>query len=77
MKTMVTTIAAIFLTALPAFAAAGTRQDHSGLVVWVFLGFCALIVVAQLVPAFLMMLGFVKGVTKDREFAPDEAQNKS
>ena len=30
--------------------------------VWVFLGFCALIVVAQVIPAVLLMTGMVKGV---------------
>lgn len=34
-----------------AWASAGGREDHSPLVVWAFLGFCALIVVAQLLPA--------------------------
>lgn len=33
-----------------ALAANGTRTDNSSLVVWLFLGFCALIVVAQLLP---------------------------
>jgi len=34
-----------------AFAGDGGRNDHSSLVVWSFLGFCALIVIAQLLPA--------------------------
>lgn len=74
MKMTMATISAVLFSVLPAFAAEGTRQDHSGLVVWVFLGFCALIVVAQLVPAVLMMVGFAKGIGKDREFAPQEAK---
>lgn len=48
--------------ASPAFAAG--REDHSGIVVWAFLGLCGLIVVAQLVPAILVLLGAVKGVTQ-------------
>jgi len=32
-------------------AAANLREDRSSAVVWVFLGFCALIVIAQLLPA--------------------------
>lgn len=47
--------------ASPALAA-GTRPDHSGILVWGFLGFCALIIVAQLAPAVLMMFGLAKGV---------------
>lgn len=46
-----------------AFAAAGAREDSSGIFVWVFLGFCALIVVAQVIPALLLMFGMAKGVT--------------
>ena len=34
-----------------AFEATGGREDHSSLVVWAFLGFCALIVIAQLLPS--------------------------
>ena len=45
-----------------AFAASGAHEDNSGIFVWVFLGFCALIVVAQIVPAVLLMTGMVKGV---------------
>lgn len=45
-----------------AFAAAGVREDSSGIFVWVFLGFCALIVVAQVIPAVLLMVGMAKGI---------------
>ena len=53
--------------------AAGAREDHSGIVVWVFLGFCALIVIAQLVPAVLLMTGLIKGVAAPREAAEQKA----
>ncbi len=46
-----------------AFAASGAREDSSGIFVWIFLGFCALIVVAQIVPAILLMFGMAKGIT--------------
>lgn len=62
--------------ASPALAATG-REDSSGIVVWIFLGFCALIVVAQLMPAVLMMLGVVKSAARDKEFTPQKAQQKS
>ncbi len=39
----------------------GLSEDNSGIFVWVFLGFCALIVVAQVIPAVLLMTGMVKG----------------
>ncbi|OGU13954.1 MAG: hypothetical protein A2076_09330 [Geobacteraceae bacterium GWC2_53_11] len=50
------------LAPVTAWAATGVREDASGLFVWIFLGFCALIVVAQVVPALLLMTGMVKGV---------------
>jgi len=50
------------LAPVTAWAATGAREDTSGLLVWGFLGFCALIIVAQLVPAILLMTGMVKGV---------------
>ncbi|MRR38788.1 hypothetical protein EG829_29895 [bacterium] len=48
-----------------AFAASGAREDNSGIFVWIFLGFCALIVVMQLMPAVLMVLGIAKGLRKE------------
>ena len=50
------------LAPVSAFAASGAREDSSGIFVWVFLGFCAMIVVAQVVPALLLMFGMAKGV---------------
>ncbi len=46
-----------------AFAASGAREDSSGIFVWIFLGFCALIVVAQIIPAVLLTFGMAKGIT--------------
>lgn len=67
MKTLINTIMAMVATTAPAFAAAGNRADHSGIFVWIFLGFCALIVVAQLVPALLLLAGMIKGVVTKGE----------
>ena len=62
MRALITTIAGT-LAPVSAFAAtSGVREDSSGIFVWVFLGFCALIVVAQVIPAVLLMTGMVKGV---------------
>lgn len=57
------------------FAASGAREDNSGIFVWIFLGFCALIVVAQLLPALLMMLGFAKGLKKEQPMAKESAHH--
>ena len=62
-KRLAATLIATLAPAAPALAA-GTREDTSGLYVWVFLGFCALIVAAQIVPAALMVIGAAKGVAE-------------
>ncbi len=66
---MKTTAKGLYLTVLTttapaatALAATGGREDTSGLFVWAFLGLCALIVAAQVVPAILMAVGAAKGV---------------
>ncbi|BCR06656.1 hypothetical protein DESUT3_37250 [Desulfuromonas versatilis] len=55
---------AVLLSAMasPALAASSVQEGHSGFAVWAFLGFCALIVALQLVPAALMLIGILKGV---------------
>lgn len=58
-------LAALIATLAPAtaFAASTLHEDNSGIFVWVFLGFCALIVVVQVMPAVILMLGFAKGLS--------------
>ncbi|GFE56361.1 hypothetical protein [Geobacter sp. AOG1] len=56
-----------------AFAASGAREDNSGLFVWIFLGFCALIIAAQLIPAILVTLGFAKALGKEKDVAHQTA----
>ena len=74
---MKTTLATIFLsilgTASTTWAAGDGLEDHSGLLCWIFLGFCALIVVAQLLPAMMMMAGMAKGVAERSEKAEEQA----
>ena len=49
----------------PAFAVDTTKTYSSGILVGIFLGFCALIVVVQLVPTIMLLVGFFKGMIKD------------
>jgi len=58
-------IAAFWGNGAPLWAADAAREESSSWFVWIFLAFCALIVVAQLIPAMMMMLGFAKGVKKE------------
>ena len=50
-----------------AFAASGASDEGSGIFVWIFLGFFAVIIVGQLVPAVMLMTGLVKGVIAKAE----------
>ena len=50
------------LAPVTAMAATGAREDSSGIFVWVFLGFCALIVITQVAPSVMLMFGMAKGV---------------
>ncbi|QSV45978.1 hypothetical protein [Geobacter benzoatilyticus] len=61
-RTLLNTLAMVMGSVTSALAASGAREDNSGVFVWIFLGFCALIIVAQMVPAILTMVGAAKGV---------------
>lgn len=50
-----------------AFAASGSAGEGSGLFVWIFLGFFAVIVVGQLIPAIMLVTGLAKGIMAKRE----------
>jgi hypothetical protein len=68
MRTIANVTAAIAMmigTVSSTFAASGAREDNSGVFAWIFLGFCAMIVVGQLLPAVMVMLGFAKGVKRE------------
>ena len=58
-------IAALIGAMAPAtlFAAENAPSGDEGIFVWIFLGFFALIVVGQLVPAIVLIIGLLKGVT--------------
>ena len=52
------------LLAMPAFAVDTAQTYNSGILVLVFVGFCALIIVAQLVPAVLTLFGMTKAIAQ-------------
>ncbi len=63
MKAIVTTIV-LALIAAPAFAVDTAQTYTSGILILLFVGFCALIIVAQLVPAVLTLFGMTKAVAQ-------------
>ena len=50
-----------------AYAAPGSESGGGSLLGYLFVGFLALIVVCQLVPAAMLFVGMVKGVFSSRE----------
>ncbi|MHB1397527.1 MAG: hypothetical protein ACYDAI_04150 [Trichloromonadaceae bacterium] len=59
-------MASSLLLTSPALAAAvdTTKVYNSGFLVLAFLGFCALIVVAQLLPAIFLLIGSIRSMLK-------------
>lgn len=50
-----------------AFAASAASEEGSGIFVWIFLGFFALIIIGQLIPAVILITGLAKGITAKKE----------
>ncbi len=67
MKATLLTTLTLLGIASPALAAAAGATEHSGLLVWAFIGFFGLIVVAQLVPAFLVLLGVARSFGREQQ----------
>jgi len=60
MKTLLRTLTATLAWVVPALAANGSETEGSGLLIILFLGFGALIVVFQLVPGLVLFVTMVK-----------------
>lgn len=70
MKTNITKILVPMLTcgtATSAFAAGTAAQDGGGLLIWLFIGFMALVVMVQAVPAGIMLYSMVKAFFSSAE----------
>jgi hypothetical protein len=61
MRATINTIIATIATTTTAFAANGAAEEP-GILAWGFMGFCAVILVGQLVPAAMLVIGAVKGL---------------
>ncbi len=48
------------LTLISVFSAMGLMENSNGIFVWVFLVYCALIVIVQAIPAVLLFTSMVK-----------------
>ena len=63
-KSLLSSIVLTMMLVSPVFAVDTSVTYSSGLLVLLFVGFCALIIVAQLVPALLVLFGMTKAVSK-------------
>lgn len=66
-------IIATVASATTAFAANGAQADEPGILVWAFMGFAAVIVAGQMVPAAILVFGAVKALFSK----PDTARMKA
>jgi len=79
MKTIMSTLFLVLAFYGPAFAEETTVVYKSGILVSIFVGICALIVVAQLVPALMLVIGFIKasvGLAHKKETPATEPTRK-
>lgn len=77
-RTLLCSLAMVLMTVLPAFAVNTAKVYKSGPMVLIFLGFFALLVVVQLIPALTTLFGMIKGLLAERGKAREtaEATNK-
>ena len=74
-KSLFTTLS-LMLLAVPSFAAVDTSKTYtSGILVLAFVGFCALLVVAQLLPAVMNLMGMTKNAAKSASAKKAHARN--
>ena len=61
-RTLLNTLVALFAFVPAALAAENTGAGEGSLLLSLFIGFFALIIVFQLVPATLMLIGMLRGI---------------
>jgi hypothetical protein len=67
-KTVLINMLTVWLATInSAFAATSTKVYNSGILVLVFIGFIALVVVVQMIPAILTLLGMIKGLVRENK----------
>jgi hypothetical protein len=67
MKTMKMLLSMVIGSASAVYAASGVQGEDAGILAYFFVGFFALIIVTQLVPAMILFFGMVKGMFSSSE----------
>lgn len=62
MKTMRVLFSMMAGSATAVYAAAGSQSEGTGILTYFFIGFFALVIVSQLIPALIMFVGLVRGL---------------
>ena len=75
-KSIFTTLSLILMS-VPAMAADTSKTYTSGILVLLFVGFCALLVVAQLLPAVMNLVGMTKKAAQDAKKVQTSSLEKS
>lgn len=60
-------LAVVLMTSTGAHAASTNKVFMSNTLIFLFLGFCALVVVIQLIPAIITLHAMIKGAVSNRE----------
>ena len=64
-KSLLSTLTLVLIMISPVFAVDTAVTYNSGLLVLLFVGFCALLIVAQLIPALLTLFGMTKAAGQE------------
>jgi hypothetical protein len=74
-RNVLITMPVMLLTTIDsAFAATTARVYNSGILVLVFIGFVALVVVVQMIPAILTLMGMLRGLARGKRSQAAEAR---
>jgi hypothetical protein len=73
-QTAANTAIVSLMAAANAHAASTSKVFVSKLSIVIFLGFCAMVLVVQLIPAIMTLYGMLKGVSKEQEKSPSRAK---
>jgi hypothetical protein len=81
MRVLISTIVSLLVTVSQVMASGGGNAEPVSILMVLFLGFGALILVFQLFPAVVLFVGMVKGImapaVKKEEAAAESGDNKS
>jgi len=75
-KTILTSLSLVLLAVGPAMAADTSKTYTSGILVLLFVGFCALLVVVQLLPAVMNLIGMTKDAAKKSKYSSTAVAKK-